>query len=520
MARQKAPDKSISKSEAFGLLAEKLKTQAVSPNVLAYKPHAKQIQFHSSLAKIKLYIGGNRSGKTHGGVVEDIWRLKGEHPFRKVPPAPARGRIVCVDFNQGINGIIIPKLKQLIPPSLLIGGSWDKSYHTQEKVLTCSNGSTIELMTYEQKVDAFAGTSRHWVHYDEEPPKSIYNECQARLIDVDGDSFLTMTPLLGMTWIYDEIYLPGLEQRDPDIEVITVSMDENPYLPVGAKERFLKNLDPEERKAREKGIFVSMGGLIYKTFDPGTADGLGKHVIPYTPELLAEVRKYQIYTGMDHGYNAPTAWIWVGVAADGTIVVFEEHYQSEWVVSQHAQHVQKRESELKINVHLRVADPALAQRQGVTGTSIQTEYAINGISLSLGNNDVKTGIIKVQQYLGINPATGKPYLMITENCQNLIKEMKRYRWKTYTNKKTQDTNNPMEEAHKKDDHLCDALRYLVGFMPDLAPAPEQKLAETFEVSKPQRYDELLARMAASGAVESTTQWTENTGVATNWEWEG
>lgn len=510
MPRQKPPEKTVSVGEAFGLLAAKLKTQAINPNVLAYKPHAKQVKFHASEKKVKLYIGGNRSGKTHGGVVEDIWRLQGRHPYRAVPEAPTRGRIVCVDFNQGINGIIIPKLKQLIPPSLLIGGSWEKSYHTQEKVLTCANGSTLELMTFEQKIEAFAGTSRHWIHYDEEPPKAVYNECQARLIDTDGDAFLTMTPLLGMTWVYDEVYLPGLEERDEDIDVIIVSMDENPYLKPEARERYLKTLDPEERKSREKGQFVSMGGLIYKTFNTDT------HVIPYTPEVLAEVRKYQIYTGMDHGYNAPTAWIWVGVAADGTIIVFDEHYKSEMLVSQHSEHVKKLEADLKIKVFLRVADPALAQRQGVTGTSIQTEYAINGINLSLGNNDVKTGIIKVQQYLGINPNTNKPYLLITENCVNLIKEMKRYRWKTYTSKKIIDANNPQEEAHKKDDHLCDALRYLVGFMPDLAPARENE-DKVVAREAGQRYDELLASMQSPLGSNRNTQWTEQTGTMTAWE---
>ena len=514
--RRRTTKEEITPGEALGLLAEKLKLQSKAPNILGYAPHAKQIKYHQSTKKIILYIGGNRSGKTHGGVAEDVWRLQGVHPYKKVPEAPTRGRIICVDFNQGINQIIIPKLQQLIPPSLLINGSWEDSYDKQAKVLTCSNKSTLDLMTYEQKIDAFAGTSRHWMHYDEEPPKAIFNECQARLVDTDGDAFLTMTPLLGMTWIYDEIYLPGLEERDDDIEVVIVSMEENPHISEGARTRFLKGLDDDEKKARSKGTFVSMGGLIYKHFDKGSDDHPGKHVIPYTPELMQEVRKYQIYTGMDHGYNAPTAWVWAGVAADGTIVIFEEHYQSEWVISQHAEHVKKREQELKITTFVRIADPAIAQRQGVTGTSIQTEYAINGISLSLGNNDVKTGILKVQQYLGENPATGKPYLQITDNCVNLIKEMGRYRWKTYSNKKAMFENNPQEEAHKKDDHLCDALRYLISFMPDLAIKEFLKgKTEVVERKEGFRYDELLARMGE----RTSSIWTDQTDTPTSWEYD-
>lgn len=515
MPRKAPVAKSISRGEAFGLLAEKLRTQAVTPNVLAYQPHFKQELFHRSLKKTKLFIGGNRSGKTHCGIVEDIWRLQGVHPFRSVPPAPARGRIVCVDFAQGINQIIIPKLKQLIPPSLLIGGSWERSYHTQDKVLTCSNGSTLELMTYEQKIEAFAGTSRHWLHYDEEPPKAIYDECQARLLDVDGDAFLTMTPLLGMTWLYDKIYLAGLNGEDPDIDVIIVSMDENPHLPAEARDRFLRSLDPDERKARQNGTFVSMGGLIYKDFGD-------QHIVEFNGELLIEVRKYQIYTSMDHGYNAPTCWLWAGVAADGTIVVFAEHYKSEWVIKQHADEVKRIEADLKLpSIYLRIADPATAQRQGVTGTSIQTEYSINNIYLALGNNDVKTGIVKVQQYLKINPNTDRPYLQIADSCVNLIKEMKRYRWKTYSTKKMQFEHNVQEEAHKKDDHACDTLRYLVGFMPDLTPEAPPKEKPVAEKSLA-RYDEVLARMAPTPrpSTETKTAWTYSTDTVDSFEYGG
>lgn len=513
MARQNKAVQAISAAEGFGFLAEKLKKQAIEPNVLAYKPHIKQELFHRSVAKVKLYIGGNRSGKTHGGIVEDIYRLQGKHPYREVPPAPARGRIVCVDFAQGINEIIIPKLKQLIPPSLLIGGSWDKSYNKEAKSLTCSNGSTLELMTYEQKVESFAGTSRHWIHYDEEPPLAIYNECQARLVDTDGDSFLTMTPLLGMTWIYDAIYLPGLTGENPEVEVITVDIHENPYLEQSAVARFLATLDPEERKARESGKFVSLGGLVYKKFDKNI------HVIPYTDEVLKEVRHYELWTSMDHGYNAPSAWLWHGVAADGTVVTFAEHYQAEMTVKEHAEIVLAKETFLGIaEPNIRVADPATAQRQGVTGTSIQTEYAINGVYLSPGNNDVQTGVAKVQQYLEINPETNKPYWLITENCVNLIREIQRLRWQTYSSKKMQHERNAQESIHKKDDHACDSARYFFSFLPDLTPpvVPEKKTVVTGQL---ERYDEALAKMNTPKPNEVTTRWQAGTDNLSSLEWE-
>lgn len=790
MARKLQPVAGISKDEAFGFLAEKIRKQAREPNITAYKPHYKQELFHRSVAKVKLYIGGNRSGKTHGGVVEDIYRLKGQHPYRSVPEAPIRGRAVCVDFRQGINEILIPKFKQLMPPSLLRDGSWDRSYNTTEKKLTCANGSTLEFMTYEQSVDAFAGTSRHfcadedtecltkrgwlsydevttedfvlsynnyksktewtkvtevyvapvaeylnrysskgvidalvtndhrwlvfnkknkkvyfnrnynlkkseqfiisaehfnnnnkvwsdkivklvgwiatdgtygnggmsisqsetwnldkckeiedlyngtktivssghviysivgelrllllsifntgykiipmsfineltlnqqnmlletiikgdgmqtitggfivsqkikerrdsimalgvlcgytttayknqttyniqfkrkdgrydyskssvdsydtvkeyyegyvwcpnnlnssWVarrngrvyitgncHFDEEPPQGIYNECMARLIDTNGDAYITMTPLLGMTWVHDKIYIPGLERLNTDIAVITVDMTENPYLSEEARERYLATLDEDERAARKSGTFISMGGLIYKKFDEKI------HTTEFSPELLEICKTAEISMSLDYGYNAPTSVHWHAAFANGTIITFGEHYKSEMIISDHAKTILNYEAENGIEIDgVRVADPAIAQRNGVNGTSVQVEFSLGGVDLALGNNDVLTGIAKVQSYLRTNLTTGKPYWIIADNCVELIKEMKKYRWATYSSSKLRYDSNPQEKAHKKDDHAVDECRYYFSFMPDLSPEPVAKSVPP-EVVSIERFD--------------------------------
>jgi phage terminase large subunit-like protein len=493
----------ISQSEALGLLAEKLKLQAREPNILAYKPHFKQEMFHRSEKKVRLYIGGNRSGKTVGGTCEDIWYLKGEHPYKPVPPPPVRGRIVCVDFNQGIQQIIVPKLKQWLPPSLLIGGSWDRSYDSQSKVLTLSNGSTCELMTYEQKLDSFAGTSRHFMHFDEEPPLAIFNECSMRLMDTNGDAWLTMTPVNGMTWVYDNLFEPVAIQGvdDPDTDVIIVDVHENPYLSPDAIERTLKALDPDERRAREKGQFVSLGGLVYKNFHKET------HVVPFNDELMKHIKLCEIYTSMDHGYNAPTAWLWHAVADDGTVVTFSEHYQAEMTVKEHAEVVKSREAQLDIpEPIMRIADPATKQRQGVTGLSIQAEYAKYEVYLSDGNNDVPAGVARVQQYLKINPKTNKPYWMIADSCPNLIRELQKLRWATFATAKGRFDNNPQEKIHKKDDHAADAARYLfITALPDIDQEEEETL-KTVDFSVLQRYDEALAHIGKSNAQPTVWNW--------------
>lgn len=447
-----------------------LQSSVHTPNILAYKPHAKQERFHKSQKKIRLYIGGNRSGKTTGGITEDIWWLTRKHPYYELPSWDLRGRIISVDFLNGITNIIIPQLSQWLPASELINGSWEDSYHKAEKTLTLANGSSVELMSYDQDLDKFAGTSRDFIHYDEEPPQNIYTECQARLIDRKGRSWLTMTPVEGMTWVFDVLYEPGINSDHRLIDVIEVGMEENPYLDRTEISDYLDSLNEDEREARGKGKFVQMGGLVYKKFRPEI------HIIdPVDPKRFSSPN-FKQYMSLDHGYNNPTAVHWHAVDKNNHAITFDEHYEREQTVDYHSMVINERNNLHKRVPDINVADPAIAQRQGVTGTSIQTEYAIRGIGFALGNNDVLTGVTKVNQYLDFNEFK-RPQWHITANCGNLIREIAKLRWKTWANKKQQYQNNPYEQIHKKDDHACDSCRYFFTLMPDLSPM-ERKQEKT------------------------------------------
>ena len=166
----------MKKSSEFDLerlvkeLGANLGKAAKKPNNLMYEPHRKQVLFHSSEKIGRQYIGGNRSGKTTGGLNEDIWWLRGTHPYRRVPEPPVIGRICTVDFKQGVNKIILPALRQWLPPSLLVNGSWEESWNGHQHTLTLSNDSEVEIMSYEQDLEKFAGVPRHFTHFDEEPP--------------------------------------------------------------------------------------------------------------------------------------------------------------------------------------------------------------------------------------------------------------------------------------------------------------------------------------------------------------
>ena len=242
-------------------LSAAFKKQGNEPNMHGYQPHPKQMMFHTSIKKARLYIGGNRSGKSVGGVVEDLWWVTGRHPYRKIPDKTIRGRVVGVDFNNGVQGILLPIFKRWIVPSDLTGGSWERSWSNAERTLTLANGNFIEFKSSDQDLEKHAGTSRDFIHFDEEPPRSIFTENLLRLVDVGGSWWITMTPVEGMTWVYKTLYEPWKKGQRTDIDVIQVSMSENPYINDAEKREVLCFLDEDDIAKREHGTFVPRLGL-------------------------------------------------------------------------------------------------------------------------------------------------------------------------------------------------------------------------------------------------------------------
>jgi phage terminase large subunit-like protein len=438
-----------SESDFLRSTVQGLRLAATRPNINGYTPHDKQIDFHTSNARGRLFIGGNRSGKTVGGATEAVWRATGRHPYLSVPPPPTRGRIVGVDFKYGVEKIVRPEVARWLPASELLGGSWETAYSKEFRTLTLENGSEVEFMSYDQDLDKFAGTSRHWVWFDEEPPEDIFTECKLRLLDTGGDWWITMTPVEGMTWIYDQIYLAA--QIDPLLHVTEVDTSENPTLNKGEIEVVLSGLDEDSRQARLHGKFVRRGGLIYPHFDST------RNIISPRPALYFKDKGWLDFAMMDHGFNNPTAWLWGACSPDGDIVIYDEHRMSKMIVKQHAEIVLQKEYKHQVIPDYRVGDPSIKNTDPITGTSVLMEYIENGVVIMLGNNDVNAGIQVVARRLG--DESTRPSLYICSNCTETLWEMSRYHWATWANKRDETQKNAKEEPHKKDDHCMDALRY-------------------------------------------------------------
>jgi hypothetical protein len=263
-------------------------------------------------------------------------------------------------------------------------------------------------------------------------------------------------------WLFDDVYSASLKQENEGIiECFVVEMLDNPHLALSEASAFLAGMTEDEVQARQKGLFVQVGGLIYKEFEPKV--NIIEPFIP-SPDLLH-------FNMMDHGFNNPTCWLWGAVDKEGRMFIYDEHYESGKIVSHHAKVVNGRnlyhceQAQANIMPAYSVGDPSIRNVDPITGTSVLLEYMEFGIPIVLGNNDVAAGINRVSRYIRDHEGITKLY--ITRNCTQLIWEMSRYRWGTWAQKKVARDKNKKEEPHKRDDHACDALRYGISSRPEV-----------------------------------------------------
>lgn len=507
-----AKQSTVSVEDLFSGVLGDLKQGLERPNIYGYTPYPEQELFHRCEKVGRYLAGGNRGGKTDAMVAEMCYWATDTHPFLERPEEWGTGalliRCFVVDVEKGVNQILIPKLKRYIPQSYLIDEDWDKSWNAKGLILTLTNGTTIDFLTYGMGLEKMGGVPRHLIFFDEEPPQHIFTESQLRLLDFKGRWVIAATPVEGIGWTFDELWEPG--QRAPEDPrspgCFTLSAAKNPYLKTAEEdfELYSVGMDDEEKKMRFEGEFVARSGLIFPDFDfdincidPGV----------YFPDNRPPAG-WRVYSSTDHGLNNPTAWLWHAVSPDGDIVTFAEHYKREMLIHQHADKVHDKEREWGITgkVAYRTGDPAMSQRNGVTGTSILQEYARYGLFIGVEGvpHEVAIGLDLMRKYFTPRERTtwgrGRPKWVISFGCPNLIKELKKLRYASYESQKAAYNKNKLEEIHKKDDHAFDSARYFATLQPDLAP-DEPYVQETPYGVGARSYAELVAEGVAGGTWE-------------------
>ncbi len=415
------------------------------------KVHKKQIKFHKCKKRNRWVFGGNRSGKTECGAVEVVYLACGKHPYKE--NKVTEGWVVSLS-RQVQRDVAQRKILEYLPASYIekiVMVSGDKSSAEDgiiDFILVRSDvggTSRIGFKSCDQGREKFQGASLNYVWFDEEPPFDIYLECKMRVLDKCGEIFGTMTPLKGLTWVYNTIYLN--DRADEEVWCETMEWADNPFLSKKEIESMTKSLPADEIESRRYGKFMQNGGMVYSEFDENI------HVI----EPFTLPKQWQDMISIDPGLHNPLSAHFYAVDYDGNVYVVAEHYEAGKTVEHHAQKIREIAKKLDWYTdgkgYLRaLIDSAANQRTLASEKNVVELFYENQILVNPKvNKDLFAGISVVKSYL--KTADGRSRLFIFKNCVNLIREIKNYWWG--------DNDVPI----KKDDHSLDELRYYLMTKP-------------------------------------------------------
>ncbi|MBR1891797.1 MAG: terminase family protein [Clostridia bacterium] len=421
------------------------------------KVHKKQIAFHKCKKKNRWVFGGNRSGKTECGAVEVVYMARGIHPYRKNRESVS-GWVVSLS-SQVQRDVAQKKILSYLNPDwiqdvVMREGRRDNLENGVIDLIIVKNvfgkTSTIGFKSCDQGREKFQGASLDFVWFDEEPPKDVYDECKMRVLDRSGDIFGTMTPLKGMTFIYEEIYMNKYGSKEVWYEFMEWA--DNPYLDKKEVKKLNDSMSDETLEARRYGRFSVASGLVYKEFDENV------HVI----EPFPVPTEWQADISIDPGLNNPLACHFYAVDYDGNVYVVAEHFEAGRELSYHAEMIKAIAKRLKWKTdsfgRLHSLIDSAANQRTLSGVKSVTElFFEQGIAVDPRvNKDLFTGIARVKEYLKSRK------LFIFSSCVNLIREIKGYFWKN------------QDAPVKKDDHCLDELRYFICSRPENKPPERQK----------------------------------------------
>ena len=417
------------------------------------KIHEKQLAFHKSNKRNRWVFGGNRSGKTECGAVETVWLARGIHPYKENRPS-VQGWVVSLTREVQRDVAQAKVLKYLSPRFIeeivMVSGKKGAPEYGVIDHIVVRNAlgglSKIGFKSCDQGREKFQGASLDFVWFDEEPPEDIYAECRMRVFDKCGMIFGTMTPLKGLTWVYDEIELNV--RNNPEVWTIHMEWKDNPYLDQNEIEAMLSVTSESEQESRRFGKFTVGEGLVYPEFNPDV------HVI----EPFSVPTDWQSNISIDPGLRNPTSCHFYAVDYDGNIYVVGEHYERGKTIDYHVEKIFELADKLgwrkdgKGRLHALI-DSASNQRTLAGEKSVAELFYEKGILVNTAvNKDLYTGIQRIKSLLCQKP----PKIYIFKNCVNMISEIKSYWW------------GKDDRPRKVDDHAMDDLRYFVMSLPDPA----------------------------------------------------
>jgi len=380
-----------------------------------------------------------------------VLELTGRHPLQDKglrPKPPLYWRSCAPDFPT-IDKVLAPEFIHWIPKN-----EFDR-YDSRNKILYLKNGSKVDFLSYEQELEKFGAAKRHGLLLDEECPEDRYNESLMRLIDFGGRIIMCMTPIRGMSWVFDRIWLPSLQPKT-EIFSVKASIWDNPYIPDEEKRKIVEQLEGDERKVREYGDWVEFAGLVWPEFKQDV------HVLDPFP-LPKEKTVYMAIDPM----SRTQAVVWLAVLPSNRLIFFDELLVDDMVIEDVARLILEKEKSMG-SIYMRLIDWNASIISPTDGRSILGEYANAGISCAPAVKDWILGKAIGKEYWNARDKDGHPKTIVFSTLKHTISHILHYVHDDP--RRRMDIEPPNKPKRSKDIHLADDIRYLFAIRPEYITA--------------------------------------------------
>lgn len=418
------------------------------------EPYDQRRLVASLVHPLTLVLGGNRSGKTYA-ILEALvafalgrdhpatqaWLTDNDLPPELIPLGPGECYAVASSAAASLK-IHRRDIDALLPR------------HRHWRGMNAAGEASVEITVpgYEQpaviwfkSIDqghrAFKGDQVRFVAISEEPEgdegRLVLDECMRACAATGGRVVLEMTPQLGFTWTYDDLFV----DRKYDCRLIDLGDSLNNYMVAdhASLVRWVSSLSEEEQSMRRFGRFTERKGLVYPAWSRGTGErfGLGHVCEPFEiPEDWPRVRVHDWGQTERNG----TACLWIAIGDNDTRYVYREYYLP-------------GEPSFKVHArNLRLAEPK-AERITASVADHEDEaiaacHAAGLSRIELADKDVEGGISRCSSSMLV--VGNRPRFKVFSTCRDFIREIESYR---------RDPNKRDGAPIKRNDHLMDCWRY-------------------------------------------------------------
>lgn len=414
------------------------------------KLHPTQLEVAHDTHRFRIICAGRRWGKS---VLSQLIILKW------AVESPGTYWIVSPTYRQG-KQIHWRGLQQIIPQA------WIAKKNEVELSITLRNGSIIELKGAENP-DTLRGVKLRGLVIDE--IASIRNwdwlwseVLEATLADYQSPVLFISTPK-GFNH-FEKLFQLGQENKI-DYKSWHFTSYDNPYVPPEEFDR-IRGDEGEDVFAQEYlAEFTHFTGLVYKEFD------IDLHVHPFE-HIKNDYGDY--YFGMDFAVRGYTANLPAVIKSTGDIYMLDNYKVANDTAYNHEEKIiEMLELYSSLDKYSGYGDPAgwmKNQQKGDMIWSIADDY--ERLPMVPANNEVTGGINYVRQLFKSNK------IHIHPRCTDLIDELTRYQWKDQPLTQIGNKTEP-EEVRKINDHLVDAMRYMLYSKPTIPEEEEEKRATVF-----------------------------------------